>query len=98
MHFSADSADTAAPGVFQQRRDQTAADTLASPLWRHKQCNDVHGFTAKLGPPYIRRIRIPAQYAVALCDDDMTAVRGANDVLEHTARIVGCALGSDVGQ
>jgi hypothetical protein len=99
MNFGAHSPNTSLLGVFEQAGDQSAADTFASPLRRDKQRNDIHRFAAKLRPPFITRIGIPAEAAlVVLGHDNEPAILSVHNVMKYTAGIVGCTFRPYIGQ
>src|SRR5215470_8172811 len=71
MNFSADAPDTSLPCVLKESGDKAATDTLASPLRRDEESDDIHRFSRKFGAPLVRCIGVTAQCSfVVFCDHD----------------------------
>src|SRR5207249_7018422 len=96
MDLGTDAADTALAGIFEKRRDKAAAHAFASPLWGHKQRDDIHRFTAELSAPFVGCVGISAQRSVGFGHDNEPQIGGIHDVLEDATGIFCSSISANV--
>src|SRR5207247_801248 len=96
MDLGTDAADTTLAGIFEKRRDKAATHAFASPLWRNKQRDDIHRFTAELSAPFVGCVGISPQRSVGFGHDNEPQIGGIHDVLEDAAGIFCSSISANV--